>query len=110
MDLGLEDRTVLVTGASRGIGRAVSEMLTAEGAQVFAVARDADSLRTLAEPHGDAMAWHDADLSTDAGCQESLDAALDWRGPVDVLVNCAGDAQMGDLMSLSANTSRTRYG
>jgi 3-oxoacyl-[acyl-carrier protein] reductase len=48
MDLGLEQRRALVTGASRGLGRAIALGLAAEGAHVVAVARDPDRLGSLA--------------------------------------------------------------
>ena len=48
MDLGLEKRRALVTGASRGLGRAIASALAAEGADVIAVARNLDRLKELA--------------------------------------------------------------
>ncbi len=45
MDLGLNGRTVVVTGASSGVGKATAAMLLAEGANVAACARDGDRLR-----------------------------------------------------------------
>jgi 3-oxoacyl-[acyl-carrier protein] reductase len=48
MDLGLERRHALVTGASRGLGRAIALALAAEGADVVAVARNVERLNELA--------------------------------------------------------------
>ena len=48
MDLGLKRRRAVVTGASRGIGRAIASALAAEGADVIAAARNAEKLQELA--------------------------------------------------------------
>ncbi len=50
VDMGLKGRHALVTGASRGIGRAIARVLVAEGADVLAVARSVEKLQTLAAP------------------------------------------------------------
>jgi len=53
LDLGLERKTFVVGGASRGLGRAVAEQLVAEGAQVLLVARDGDALEKVADDLGE---------------------------------------------------------
>jgi NAD(P)-dependent dehydrogenase (short-subunit alcohol dehydrogenase family) len=101
VDLGLDGRVALVTGASRGIGRASAVALAAEGACVFAVARDEARLAELAAAHPGSVAYAVSDLSTDDGCEVAAAAATRKFGTVDVLVNCAGAATMGNVLDLS---------
>jgi 3-oxoacyl-[acyl-carrier protein] reductase len=93
MDLGLEGRAALVTGASRGIGRAIARALAAEGARVALSARgEADLANTTdqlrAEGH-DVVAIV-ADVATAEGARYAVDAAADAFGGLDVLVNNVG--------------------
>ena len=88
MNLGLDGRNALVTGASRGIGLAVTRALVAEGAHVVAGARHkSPELRSLVA----AGSVHEVevDLSTAAGPIE-LVAAAHQHGPLDILVNNVG--------------------
>lgn len=103
VDLGLADRIAIVTGASRGIGRACAELLLAEGAQVVAVARDP---QRLAEVGGgsDRVLAVSADLSTEQGCQRAVAACLQRFGRADILVNNAGSAQQGAVLEISRAT------
>ncbi|GAB4583460.1 SDR family oxidoreductase [Nocardia sp. IFM 10818] len=85
MDLGLNGKTALVTGASRGIGLAVTEALAAEGVHVFGVART-----ITPELEKAAAGTVSADLSTTAGAVDAVDAALAELGGLDILVNNVG--------------------
>jgi 3-oxoacyl-[acyl-carrier protein] reductase len=100
MDLGLTGRIAFVTGASRGIGRACADALVAEGARVFAIGRDENLLAGLAAEHEGQVAYAVCDLSTDAGCDQAVAAAVAAYGTVDVLVNCAGSATLGNVLEL----------
>ena len=85
----IEGRTALVTGASRGIGRATADALARAGARVIVTARDQAQLDTVAAEIGQSARGIAADLSQ-PGEVEALFAAA---GPVDILINCAGVIQ-----------------
>jgi short-subunit dehydrogenase len=95
MDLG--GRTVLVTGASRGIGEALAKRFVAEGAHVVGVARNADLLgKVMADIGGTALV---ADLADPAQVDGLISRAERDTGPVDVLVNNAGLDMAGPLVT-----------
>jgi NADP-dependent 3-hydroxy acid dehydrogenase YdfG len=84
--MNFSGKTVLVAGASSGIGRETALMFAAEGAQVIAVARSEDKLLTLKAEAGDALRIIAGDL-TDPAFTDRLVAEA---GAVDILVNLAG--------------------
>lgn len=90
MDLGLQGRRALVTGASAGIAKGIAAALVAEGAQVLVTSRSADRIAAAAAEIGAAagLVWDSADLDGAA----PLVAAAERRlgGPVDVLVCSTG--------------------
>ena len=93
MDLGLQGRVFVVTGGSRGLGRAAAEVLVAEGAQVVLAARDSDQLSATVSGLGgsDRALGVPTDL-TEVGAEERLIAAAVARfGRVDgALLSCGG--------------------
>jgi 3-oxoacyl-[acyl-carrier protein] reductase len=91
MDLGLRGRRVLVVGASRGVGRAVTELLAEEGARLRLVARDAGTLAELgqvARQRGVEAEWQAADVTDPAQIAPALLALCD--GELDAVVHVAG--------------------
>ena len=91
--LRLEGKNALITGASRGIGRAIAQAYAAEGANLFLTATDAGKLeetRELVVEHGVESACHLADLSEPEAVDGLFAAALRWRDALDILVNNAG--------------------
>ncbi|TGE20738.1 SDR family oxidoreductase [Hymenobacter aquaticus] len=84
----LTDKVAIVTGASRGIGRAVSLLLAMQGAKVVSVARSTDELDELAhKTNGLAIP---ADVADEADVQNVVDEAIRHYGHVDILVCNAG--------------------
>ena len=83
-------KTVVVTGAAGGLGRALALRLAAAGACVVALDRDAAALEALAFPCGAPALRLACDVSDEADCLRALAAARSVFGGVDVLVNNAG--------------------
>jgi 3-oxoacyl-[acyl-carrier protein] reductase len=100
MNLGLEGRTCIVTGASRGIGLATARRLCAEGASVLLVARSEQDLRAATDECGRAGGRAErlaCDVTEPEAGRRIRTAAEERLGPVDVLVNNAGTARWRDL-------------
>ena len=99
MDLQLAGRRAVVTGGSRGIGRAVARALAAEGCDVALVARDLAALQqtasALASETGARIMWLQADTGDDASVGQMAAGALEQLGDVDILVNGAARANVG---------------
>jgi len=100
VDLDLSGRTCVVTGASRGIGRATARMLCAEGASVLLVARSEDRLIEAADEcaaAGEAAGGRAeslvADVTDPDAAQRIVSEANERLGQLDVLVNNAGTAR-----------------
>jgi NAD(P)-dependent dehydrogenase (short-subunit alcohol dehydrogenase family) len=89
----LNQKTALVTGASRGIGKAVVESFLKEGAKVTLVATRQESLEQLCQQQNwpqDRVLCIAADVSVQADAQNAVDRSVQRWGHIDVLVNNAG--------------------
>jgi 2-dehydro-3-deoxy-L-rhamnonate dehydrogenase (NAD+) len=86
----LDGRTALVTGAGRGIGLAISERLLADGARVVMLDRDAPAVEGAAKRLGGHVRAIVADVTRTADVNGAVQAAHDWYGRLDVVVNNAG--------------------
>jgi NAD(P)-dependent dehydrogenase (short-subunit alcohol dehydrogenase family) len=100
MELGLANKTVLITGASKGIGLAAARAFAAEGCHLHLAARDAAALAAarvdIEAAHGVRVRIHPADL----GQPEAMPALAAAVGDLDVLINNAGDIPGGPLHAL----------
>jgi 3-oxoacyl-[acyl-carrier protein] reductase len=104
LDLGLSGRACVVTGASRGIGRATARMLCAEGANVLLIARSeealveaADECAAAGQAAGGRAESLVADVTEADAAERIVREAGERLGQVDVLVNNAGTARRRDL-------------
>ena len=100
MDLGIEGRVALLTGASRGIGRACAAALAAEGARVAICARGREAVeaaaRDIAEETGGEAVPFVADIARPDDVDRLLSGIADTMGPVDILlVNNGGPPRGG---------------
>jgi 3-oxoacyl-[acyl-carrier protein] reductase len=95
MDLNLKGKRALVTGGSKGIGRACADALAAEGCAVLVAARNPQ-----AGPNAKAI-----DLSQ----RGSAEALAEWAGELDILVNNAGAIPGGDLLRVDEDTWRRAW-
>ena len=77
---GVDSRVALITGAGRGIGRVVAELLSSRGAKVMAVARSEAELATLG------LEYAVADLGTPEGCEHAVAETERRLGAVDILI------------------------
>lgn len=105
MELGIKGRVAVVTGASRGVGRAIAATLAREGARVMISARDPlrlDATRAALarETGGDVRAFA-ADLRQDAESRALIEATLSAFGCLDILVNNAATVMPADFMTLT---------
>lgn len=99
----LADKVAIVTGASRGIGRAISVALAGQGAKVVASARNADALADLVAEIKDAggeIIAVTGDVALEADANNIVEQAIGAFGRVDILVNNAGITRDGLLLRM----------
>ena len=101
MDLQLNGQSALITGASKGIGRATALTLAAEGCSVHLAARSADELEKL---RNEILAKHKVKVDLypgDLSSTQSMVALADGAGDIDILINNAGDIPAGTVEALT---------
>ncbi|MEM7341508.1 MAG: SDR family oxidoreductase [Actinomycetota bacterium] len=89
MDLRLDGKVALVTGGSRGIGKAIATQFAESGAKVMIVSRKAEALEEAAAEIGHGCAWQVAHTGDDDQAAAAIDAAISTFGGLDILVNNA---------------------
>ena len=101
MDLKLTGKVAIVTGASRGIGRAIAQTLAAEGMKLSLVARSNDQLEELAKSLKTDCLVQTFDLRTPSAAAAVVDETMKKFGAIDLLVNNAGATKRGDFFELT---------
>lgn len=100
MDLGLKGKSVLITGASKGIGLSCAHSFAAEGCNVHLAARSADLMAKaqseIQSKYGVKVGTHVSDLRAAGSAKKLVDAC----GEIDILVNNAGDIPGGSIESI----------
>jgi NAD(P)-dependent dehydrogenase (short-subunit alcohol dehydrogenase family) len=100
MNSTLDGRTVLVTGAARGIGEYVARFAAATGARVSLVGMEPDRLADVTESlQGEPgrHSWHEADVRDQAALDRAVAATLEHTGRIDAVVANAGIAPLGTV-------------
>ena len=91
MDLQLKDKVVLITGGAKGIGAAITRLLSGEGAVPVIVDRDTEAGRKIvADLSGKSCLFISADLTSVDDCARSVEETVKKLGRLDALVNNAG--------------------
>jgi NAD(P)-dependent dehydrogenase (short-subunit alcohol dehydrogenase family) len=100
----VDGKIAIITGASRGIGRAIALRLAQNGARILLVARNEGALASVAEEissvGGTPKAWA-ADLREVAAPAAAVSAAIEAFGALDIVVNNAGATKRGDFLELT---------
>ncbi len=100
MDLELEGRVAIVTGAGRGLGRAATLALAAEGVRVLAAARSLDELRGLERECGESVRAQPCDMRDRVQVAGLVQAAIAAFGRLDIVVNNAGIAPANAFLEM----------
>src|SRR6187401_1292670 len=93
IQVDLSGQTAIVTGASRGIGKAIAQRLAAAGAKVACVARSADKLKETADAitaDGGTAEVHPCDVTDSAAVSKLIEDLAEKWGGIDIVVNNAG--------------------
>jgi NAD(P)-dependent dehydrogenase (short-subunit alcohol dehydrogenase family) len=100
MTWALAGKSVLVTGAARGIGAESARRLAGRGARLSLVGLEAERLEEVAASCGSGAAWFEADVTDRAELQRAVDGAVEAHGGIDVAIANAGIASVGMVRSI----------
>lgn len=101
METDLKNKVAIITGASRGIGKAIASRLAAEGMRLVLAARSTEQLAEVAQVCATESYIFPADLRLEESPQKLIAFAIEKFGKIDLLVNNAGATKRGDFLLLS---------
>ncbi len=110
MDTRLEGKVFILTGATRGLGRATAELLVAEGARVVVTGRDQDRLDEAVAALGDGAVGSLADNADPESAESVVNAALHRWGQVDGALISVGGPPTGSIMETSDEVWSASFG
>ncbi len=114
MDLDLRGKTAIITGGSRGIGKAIARELSREGVDSAIVARGREALETTAKELAAETGGRFIPITADTGNEESVQGMVQQAatalGQLDILVNCAARAGGGPAPGLARYYRRVFLG
>lgn len=109
MDLEIADHGAVITGASRGIGRAIARRLASEGVRTLLVARSEQALAEVGRECGERAAILALDVTAEGAAAQVAAAAQDQIGQVDILINNAGVSADRPLETLAAEDYQAQW-
>jgi len=109
VDLELNGKRALITGASQGIGETAAEVFAEEGCSLRLVARNGENLDRIASDLRERFSADVEVLPVDLSTPEAAQTIADWAGEVDILVNNAGATSFGDLWAIDDARWRTGF-
>ena len=110
-EFDLSGKIVFITGAGRGIGRGIAEVLAQAGADIAVNARTSKHVEntagTISDKTGRRILPVLSDVTTTAGVEKAIDEVMKAFGRIDVLINCLGDAVRHPLVQLPGRDKET---
>ena len=100
MEWNLSGKTVLITGAARGIGAESARRLAARGAKVSLVGLEPEELERVARQCGSDAAWFECDVTDSAALERAVHGTVDRFGGIDAVIANAGIAPVGMVRSV----------
>jgi 3-oxoacyl-[acyl-carrier protein] reductase len=110
MELGLQDKTVIITGPAKGMGAAVTLAFAREGAKLVLAGRDTNAIEPVlkeAEAVGARAIIVSCDVTSSTACERVASEAIAFGGRIDVLVNIAGGS--GPIGKTGAQTTQDEF-